>query len=455
MSELTLLEPQPLFNDATSEHDWAAAPDLETAFSAFSEENHSLSLEAYKEVVNGAYLIQAFTKVCGHLKFDAKLAKQIRRYANHFATKNEEHIHFFGSMLLGVHKVRFTEDDRLAWYNDILDCDEIELIEAVQNCPTIEPEFVVSSDPMNQSFIWMLHQFHHSKLLHEHEIEEVKVELMKIMHYKFVTSLIAHSFKFPADREVALAAYSALSKKYDIKRYGSWGALIQARAESIVSRTGLHYQTYVRYDDDKNTVYMVNDIQSRIREVIKSYRAEFYNQREQNSRIGTSSSTIELQGEKVIRDRTQAFTLYRRYLYTTLTNRNDFVKPELIAVVSSAMSDVSPVHITEALEGLLLAMRDAKSPFAELIDETLLHAIDFIQRQQVKVNDLQFIITKLRALYTASRSADASVLRMRALGDELVNEFVRSKNDTVKAGVRTAVLLYLVLRALSRNYYTK
>lgn len=415
----------------------------------------SLSLEAYKELATGAHLIKTFDSVCGHLKFDNKLAKLIHRYANHFATKNEEHIQFFGSMLLGVHKVRFTEDDRLAWYNDILDVDESELTDAVENCPTIEPEFVVSSDAMNQSFIWLLHRFHHSRLMREHEIEEVKVDLMKIMHYKFVTSLIAHSFKYPADREVALAAYSALSKKYDIKKYGSWGALIQARAVSIVARTGLHYQTYVRYDNDKATVYMVNDIQSRIREVIKSYRAEFYNQREQNSRISSNSATIELQGEKIVRDRTQAFTIYRRYLYTTLTNRNDFIKPELISVVSSAMSGVSTAHITEALEGLVDAMRDIKSHYGTLIDETLLHAIDFIQKQQVKVNDLPFIVTKLRALYTASRSTDTSVLRIRELGDGLVEIYVRSKNPTVKAGVRTAVLLYLVLRALSRNHYTK
>lgn len=412
-----------------------------------------LSLEAYDANINGDYLSKAFENVCGHLKFDNKLAKQIKRYANGFVTKNEEHIQFFGSMLLGVHKVRFVDDDRLTWFDDILDCDEIELTGAVHNCPTINQEFVVSSDAMNQSFIWMLHKFHTSTSMHEHEIQEAKIDLICIMHYKFVTSLIAHSFRFPADREVALAAYSALSKKYDIKRYGSWGQLIRARAESIVSKTGLHYQTYVRYNDDRAIVYMVNDIQSRIREVIKSYRAEFYNQREQNARISSSSATIELQGEKIIRDRTQSFTVFRRYFYSTLTDRNNLIKDELIQVVSSAMSGVSPKHITEALEGLLMELRDTHSPFMELVDETLLHAIDFIQRQQIKVNDLAFIVTKLRGLYTAARSSDPAVLKIRQLGDNLVQEHVRSKNDTVRAGVRTAVLLYIVLRALSRGYY--
>jgi hypothetical protein len=200
--------------------------------------------------------------------------------------------------LIGVHKVRFTDDDRLAWFDDVLDVDEISLTNQLHSAPTINPDFMVSGDAMNHSFIWLLHKFHTSDKLSNSVIHDTKVALISIMHYKFITSLIAWYFKYPADREIALAAYSSLSKKFDIKQYGSWSALIRARAESIIAKSGIHFNTYVRYIDDRSIIYMVNDIQSRIRELIKALTREFMEIHEKNARLVNSrliDHTIHLQ----------------------------------------------------------------------------------------------------------------------------------------------------------------
>ena len=106
-----------------------------------------------------------FEQYLGHLKYDKTLCKVIRRYALSFVTKDQDHIQFFGNPLLGVYPVRFTEDDRLAWFDDVLDTDDIQLSRAVKSAEGIDPNFVVSSDAMNQSMIWLLHGFHHSKLI--------------------------------------------------------------------------------------------------------------------------------------------------------------------------------------------------------------------------------------------------------------------------------------------------
>ena len=127
------------------------------------------------------------------------------------------HIQFFGSILIGVHKVRFTDDDRLAWFDDVLDVDEISLTNSLHSVPTINPEFMVSGDAMNHSFIWLLHKFHTSSKLSTQVILDTKIALISIMHYKFITSLIAWYFKYPADREVAvITSYSIhYTKLYD------------------------------------------------------------------------------------------------------------------------------------------------------------------------------------------------------------------------------------------------
>lgn len=419
------------------------------------DELEQLSFEALStNIPTVSEMRKVFDTELGHLVPDQKLAKAIKTFAIAFVTKNEDHIQFFGSPLLGVYPVRFTDDDRLTWYDDILDCDEIQLTSRLHNCSTVNPEHIVASDPMNESIVYLLNLFHHSTRLNPKEIELVKVDLIRIMHFKFISSIMAKYFKYNASKEVALATYASLSKKYDIKVFGNWGALITARAESIVSRQGLHFNTYTRYDNDKAIQYMVADIQCRIREVIKAMTAEFYAVRDRDGKISSASATIELDGAKTIKDKANAFLTFRRYLSTTLNDPNSFIKDELVHVVSVAMSNVPEHHIKESLYYLCEFHADPRHKhLSDLCDEVLLHAFDYIQSKGVMINDLRLIVSKLKAIYTASRSNNDAVLKMRELAWELADKSVQSKDRQVKIGVRTAAMLYILLRTLTMNHY--
>jgi len=414
----------------------------------------TLSFESAGNLPSVSEMRKVFDSELGHLVADQKLAKAIRTFCVAFMTKNEDHIQFFGSPLLGVYPVRFTDDDRLGWFDDVLDCDEVHLTSRLHSCPTINTDHIVVSDAMNESIGYLLNLVHHSKRLSVQEIEATKINLIKILHFKFISSIMAKYFKYNASKEVALATYASLSKKYDIRVFGSWGALIQARAESIVSKSGLHYNTYVRYDDDKAIQYMIADIQCRIREVIKAMTAEFYAVRDRDGRISSASATIELDGGKAIKDRANAFLTFRRYLGTVLNDPNAFVKDELVHVVSVAMSNVPEQHVKEALYYLSDHHDDPKQKYlAELCDEVLLHAFDYIQSKGVLINDLKLIVGKLKAIYTASRSSNESVLKMRDLAQQLADASVTSRDRQVKVGVRTAAMLYILLRTLSMNHF--
>ena len=415
----------------------------------------SLSLEAIgTNVPTASEMRVVFESEIGHLVPDQRLAKAIRSFCVAFMTKNEDHIQFFGSPLLGVYPLRFTDDDRLTWFDDILDCDEIHLTNQLHNCSTVNPDHIVASDTMNESIVYLLHLFHHSKRLDPKTIEQVKIDLVSIMHFKFISSIMTRYFKYNASKEVALATYASLSKKYDLKVYGSWAALIHARAESIVSKNGLHYKTYTEYTNDKAIQYMVSDIQCRIREVIKAMTAEFYAVRDRDGKISSASATMELDGAKAIKDKANAFLTFRRYLNTTLNDHNTFIKEDLVHIVSVAMSNVPETHIKEALVYLCDNHQDPRQKYlTDLCDEILLHAFEYIQSKGILINDLRLIIAKMKAIYTASRSSNESVLKMRELSWQLADRSVRSKDKQVKVGVRTAVMLYVLLRTLAMSHF--
>ena len=97
-------------------------------------------------------------QVCSGLKIDNHLITNLRKISTGFVNKNKQHLEFFGGNLTGVQVVRFLPADKDKWFNSILECDEEYLRERLHALPTINPDFVVSSDPMNLSVVWIVHK---------------------------------------------------------------------------------------------------------------------------------------------------------------------------------------------------------------------------------------------------------------------------------------------------------
>lgn len=400
-----------------------------------------------------------FIKETEDVRIDSRLLRRISQYEKAFVNRDEDSIAFFGGNLMGTHPIRFRQSDRNLWFDDVLEIDDYSLKEQLHSLPTINPSFQVSSDVMNLSVVWLVHAIYSERSLSASRKEEGMINALLILHYKFLSSLMAHYFKYPADRSVALATYASLSKKYALKQHGSWSGLLLARSKDIISKKSIHYNTIVRFDDDDAVTYMVSDIQGRIREIVKNMMAVFYRIREQDAKIGTANvGTIDLDGYATVRDQTRNQTQYKRYIQSVVGNKRDFIKPELVSVVAGAMHTMPEKLLVETLEYMSdnYQVRGEKD-IDVLLDETLLHAFDYLSETGNinRVGDLASLITRLRALYMASRSNDPVLMKMRKIAEKIVGKAVRTKNASVIASVRTGVLIYIVLRTLSMKHYSK
>lgn len=401
-----------------------------------------------------------FAEVASNLVVNSRLAKDIHDYAVRFVNKNSEHIAFFGGNLLGVQTIRFTSQDKDKWFEDLLDIDDLHLKKEFHSLPAINVKFVVSSDVFNLSCIALLNKIYTSTSLSPGEKERALMDTVLIMQYKLLTSIMYHFFPYPADRAVATATYAALTKKYALKVHGSWQALLEARARDILSTNSIHYRTYTELDNDEAVVYMVNDIQGRLREIVKNMRSVFEIMRNSKNRIVTTNSVaVSLDGESFIRDKTRNFTAYKRYLHEVISDKSSFIRQELVSIIGSAMHTMPERFLVESLQYMTVNYgQRAGVGIGELVDETLLHAFDFIASNRAVLanpNDLAGLISKLRAIYMASRSSDPSLLKMRDLAERIVGKAIPSRNPSVIASVRTGVMLYLVLRAFTMKHYSQ
>lgn len=400
-----------------------------------------------------------FESECADLAIDAQLAKRIHLYAVGFAHKNEDHITFFGGNLTGVQVVRFTDADRNQWFTEILKADEGVLEERLLALPTVNESWSVSSDTMNLSCAWLLHALFISKKLSDHQRHESMIDVALVMNYKFLTSRLYRHFKYPADRATAEATYAELSFKYAIKQYGSWAAVLEARAEEIVSPTGLHHIAIETMEPDWRIIYLLNDTQGRIRDMLKNIYDVFLRVHRQGIRFSSTSSLVEHDGVEILKDKSKNLLAYTRYINSIITDRNSFIREELLTVIQKQMKTMPPRLLRESLEWMSDNYRQAGVGLVEeLLNETLIHSFEYLAENRALVRnstDLASLLTRLRGVYMSSRSTDVALFSLREKAEKIVKLATQNKNTSVIAAVRTGILLYLVARAYSMRYYSQ
>jgi len=401
---------------------------------------------------------EVFNEECSNLAIDVGLLKRIQKFQSDFVLKNQDHQEFFGGNLTGVQVVRFTEADRNRWFDEVMEVDDGPLEERLLALPTINAEYHVSSDTMNLSCVWLTYAIFNSAKLTDAQKREGMLFIILILQYKYITSLIFHYFKYPADKSTAEATYAQLNYKYAIKVYGSWSALLVARSEEIISDKSIHYKTIRNMDNDHDVVYMLNDTQGRIRDILKNIYSVFKQVHDQGTRIVTTSSVIEHEGVEVLKDKTRDVLKYGRYLNSIVTDRNSFIRDELVSIIEKMVYTMPSKLFVETLEWVSSNYRQhGAGVIEEVLNETLVHCFEYINNNKDTIRsntDFVTLLSKLKGVYMSSRSTDAVLLSLREKAEKIVRLATNNRNESLISSIRTGILLYLVLRTFAMKHYT-
>lgn len=391
------------------------------------------------------------------LEITPNWAKTLHRYVYSFITRKTgmvDALEFFGSPYLGLQKITFTTADRNQWFSEIFDVDEEELKENFHACKAIDSNWSVVGDTFNMVIPYLLYRTYHSKLDAKTK-HQAMVDIVCMYHYKCLTSIIHNDYPFTARREVVLETYNRLSLKYDIKRYGSWRALIEARAEFILNaKTGIHYQAFTKMDDDKKIVYMVGDIQNRLRRAINDINKVFHDVKNKTNIVKLDGSKVTLGDELTIKSVTKEVSQYSQYLERILTEETSFYKEELISHVNSVLESKFKDKLSFIIQRFPALYNNPRKPeYKEFADSILTHLFEYLHANNVKKTNVYDALIKMRGAYGAPRSKNDLVKVIRLLGDEIVKEQTGIKTPQVLQTLRTGLCLYIVLRLLSKDYF--
>lgn len=393
-----------------------------------------------------------------HLKIDRALVKRIVQYEANFVTKNHDHIEFFGGKLLGVNPVKFLPQDRHRWFSEILQTHEEHLEPQLYALPSVNRDWKVSSDTMNLSCAWMVYAIKTSKDLSPEEKQRGMISTLLILQYKFLTSRLSQHFKFATDRDTAEATYASLNDKFLIRQFDNWRDLFVYWATEIIDPKSKHYNVITKFDDDEEIVYLLNDTQGRVRRMILNIYNVFMQVHQSDLRIRSESSVAEYDGESALKDKLHGVENYTRYLMDVVSDANTFIRPELVSVIENLAHTAPPklIHAT-----LLYLSQNAHlgsdNEIRTMLTDTMVHAFDYMLENRGFIRThrhLADLLERLKGVYTSSRSTDPLLLKIRANMEKLVQKATGNTVDSVLASVRTAVLLYIVARTVTRQHFT-
>ena len=400
-----------------------------------------------------------YDDLADHIIFDVAFCTKLIDYYMNFVNKNENHILFFGGHLLGVYPVSFTDEDRTKWFNEVLGVDELVLRPHLIKIPAINEEFQVSSDTWNLSAIWILHRIYNEKKLPTAIKQSTMQHVAAMLQCKFLTSLLSHYFKYPADPGKAEATYNGLSEKYNIKKYKTYGNFLMSNANIIVDKHWNYFDVIDTMRKDLRVVAALNGIQNGIRSMVKYIYGEFMKVHSSGTKYLSNSSILEHDGGAIIKDKLDLSSDYGRYIKDIISDKNSFIKEELIRVILNLVPNMPERLFRLCLENVTKQYFGSGIKTIDLIlDKTLVHAYDYFMTNtnilSDKTVDLAEILQRLKGIYTSSRATDQDLKDLRKITEKFVEKAIENKVSTNVSSVRTGFLSYIMARTLTKHHYT-
>lgn len=391
------------------------------------------------------------------LSIDSKLIKKINQMQISFVNKNEDHINFFGGHLLGCYSVKFLPADENRWFEEILETDKSTIEKIVEESPGINKDFKVSSDPFNLSCVWLLQAIHNSSKISSNEKYKGMKDTLLLMQFRFLTSRLNAYFKYLTTPDIAEMTYSELSNRFLIKIYGTWYNVFSTRAEKNLIKNSLHYNAFTKMNNDKEVVDFVNDEQGRIRDMIKNIYEVFMIVHKSGNKIKTTSDLSTIDGVEILKDKIGGVISYTQYIKSLMIDEKSFIKAEVLNSIQKVMQTTPPHLLTKTLLWISQNFTKEKDiDLSKLIENVMVHCYDHLNNTRLLYKsrlDLVSIIVTMRGTYMSSRASDPLLLQLREDVEKIVTKATGNKNKNVTSSVRTAVLLYIIARAFTKQYY--
>lgn len=375
----------------------------------------------------------------------------------------QKHPQALNSPLLGVYPMFFTTQDQKNLF-DVCSTSIEEVKKLTKKCSAINQKFKVTSDPYNLLSMWIIHNAIVSSNITDTEKYNLSMVVAKMLHYKFFTSFVGHSYPHGADEATMKAVINSLTKKFDIIEYGTWKATIEARCDDFLDNRSIHYNTLTRFDDDQRILYMLSDTQTRMRNKVKNINEIYYDFKKKGDAIISSSLNTNIDGEKMMRDIITTSDAMTTNISSEILNINQWIENRYIKFICDVFPNITQVLFRQLLVSFSnLASIQSRKGLLDKIVRTddhvqyvgariLVRAIlqktyDACKKAKVNPKSKNDILIKARNAYSASRISDNDIIDVKDSVNTVITQCVNIHREATIASLRVAFIYYIMLKS--------
>jgi hypothetical protein len=226
----------------------------------------------------------------------------------------------------------------------------------------------------------------------------------------------------------------------------------------MISRTGLHYEILKSFNDDEKIIYLLNDSQGRLRDMMKNIYREFLKVKESGITYSkTSQVQLDEENGDSFKDKTKGLENYKNYLFKIIDNPNDLIKDELINIILEIVPAITKIQLVKTLQYIHKEHNDqSKSYINHYLDLIIVYTYNAMIHDYSVMNsmkELPMFLSTLKGYYQSSKSREPELLELRDLGNKLVKDSTDIKTRITVTSLRTANFLYLILRTFTKHHY--
>lgn len=342
-----------------------------------------------------------------------------------------------------------------------------EMKQVIKEIPTIDDNFVVASDPFNVFTIWVTYNILNSKLDGKLKYQAAQATIL-LLHYKFFTSLVNYRFKYPANEAAMITTYEAISNKFDIKVLGTWKRVMEKGADDAIDPSGIHGKTWTTFDNDLKIIYIITDIQSRLRSKINLFYEAYMQVKSEGDLIGSYDTVgTDTEGQKQIMANEYGIDIAVSSVYQDCMSVSRIVDIKAmrlaVALFSSIRLDqLKQLVIAFSEECVKLAKLGAddkiiknKETGAELfigghilIQSIIQQSYRYCRNNNIDIAIPSKFIRGVKDVYTSSRINEPGILRVRDSVLYYVTTLQGSTRESTVTALKAAFIIYIVLLSL-------
>ena len=388
-----------------------------------------------------------------------KLVYEINKWCVLYSNR-DTHPDALNTPLLGVNKLGFYTKDSQALF-DITGVDRVEFKRVIK-MSSIPSHFQVATDEFNLLVVWTSHLVEKSNLPKDKKAQTI-TSLYFMLLVKFFSSLLRHYFPYGANKGTMEATIDSLTDKFDIKHQetSTWRLIMLKRAEEMNDPRNIHWQTTNNFLPDQKVIYVLTDLQTRIRSKVRGVAEKYYEMVKLGKAYGdVDLTTTNKDGEKIVRELKTSFDAMISSICNRVINVQQFVREDLIVITTriirnanaDMMRNVLMQFSSMATVQYQKRQQDLESKDKKLFIGYHILIVNLIQRtyrrcimEKVDLRNRAAILKKAVDLYSASRINDELVLKVKDSVGSFIVKGRFSSREATQASLKIAFIVYIIL----------